>query len=74
MTGPLRGQLTKTPNEGNATVLTRKKECPLNGECLSREIVYKATFQIGNSSVSYVGLTAELLRKDFTTARNQSDL
>ena len=32
--------------------------CPLNGECLRKDIVYQATVTCGETSESYVGITA----------------
>ena len=32
--------------------------CPLNGECLRNDIVYQATVTCGETSESYVGITA----------------
>ncbi|KAJ8047250.1 hypothetical protein HOLleu_06211 [Holothuria leucospilota] len=34
----------------------KPEECPMNGKCLSSQVVYNATVTSGNTSTSHVGL------------------
>ncbi|KAK3739663.1 hypothetical protein QZH41_014203 [Actinostola sp. cb2023] len=36
----------------------KKDECPLEGECLTKEIIYQATIKTKDTTETYVGLTA----------------
>ena len=41
----------------------RKEECPLQGKCRAKEIVYQATVETTNDSQTYVGLTQTEFKK-----------
>ena len=51
-----------TEPEQDVTANTRncrkKDECPLEGECLTKEIIYQATVTTKNTTETYIGLTA----------------
>ena len=48
-----------------------KDQCPLDGACLTRSIVYKATVQTDNDQKEYIGLTATTFKQQFN-AHQQS--
>lgn len=53
----------KQPIEHHKTCNCRKKEeCPLNGKCLSENLIYKATVESKNKVETYVGLTANTFK------------
>ena len=42
-----------------------KEECPMEGPCLKKEIIYQATVKSeGNETQHYIGLTANTFKKD----------
>ena len=50
-------------NEGKACNCRKREDCPLNGECLTKEVVYQATVTVQPETTStvketYIGLTA----------------
>ncbi len=49
---------TQQQDEGKKCNCRKKKDCPLNGECMVDEIVYQATVTTGNKTETYIGLTA----------------
>ena len=59
---PVQDQNVKTCNCRN------KNDCPLEGECLQKEIVYRATVTTRSEKETYVGLTATEFK---TRWRNQ---
>ena len=48
-----------------------KHQCPLDGACLTRSIVYKATVQTDNDEKDYIGLTSTTFKQRFN-AHQQS--
>ena len=59
--------LNPTPEDTGNMCSCRKKDCcPLNGKCLKKEIIYKATVSSEGDSKIYFGLTAT----DFKTRYN----
>ena len=60
----IEGENKRKLNTSNSLNKERKcncpktKTCPLNGECLTRNIVYQATVTNGTNTETYVGLTA----------------
>ena len=51
-------QNTSTNNIEKKCNCRKNKECPLSGECLTKEIVYQATVKTQKSTETYIGLTA----------------
>jgi len=49
---PVQDQTVKTCNSRN------KNDCPLEGQCLQKELVYQATVTTSEKKETYVGLTA----------------
>ncbi len=43
----------------------RKAHCPLNGKCLSKSVVYKATVTSGDNSKSYIGLSGGTFKERY---------
>ena len=58
---PVQDQNVKTCNCRN------KNDCPLQGECLQKEIVYQATVTTREEKESYVGLTATAFKTSWRT-------
>ena len=52
----------------------KKDQCPLDGKCLTQNVVYQATFSIQSSSETYVGLTnfKDSYRNHTASFRNQT--
>ena len=44
----------------------KKKECPLNGKCLTTAIVYQATVQYDGKTAKYIGLTEGDFKTSYT--------
>ena len=42
-----------------------EKNCPMDGECLEKEIVYKAETKVGDKISSYIGLTASTFKERY---------
>ena len=40
----------------------KKEECPLEGNCLSKEIIYQAQVTSASKTETYVGLTIKITR------------
>ena len=52
---------TNEPQHDNTTKMCncrKKNECPLEGECLTKEIVYQTTITTKDTTETYIGLTA----------------
>ena len=44
-----------------------KEECPMEGQCLKKEIIYQATVKSeGNETQNYIGLTANTFKKRYS--------
>lgn len=61
----------------------KNAKCPLDGKCLSKDIVYRATVTCGNTTETYVGLTATSFKSRYAnhkasfkteTKRNATEL
>ena len=40
--------------------------CPLEGKCLTRSLIYKATLKTDGETFSYIGLTADTFKKRYS--------
>ena len=40
-------------------------QCPLQGECLEKSVVYRANIQANNKSVNYIGQTSNTFKERF---------
>ena len=61
----IKGNLHKSPKKMcNCRV---KNNCPLNGKCLNKSVVYKATVTSNNMSKEYIGLTGNTFKERFNS-------
>ena len=59
----IKGKVDKSPKKMcNCRV---KNNCPLNGKCLSKSVVYKATVTSNNMSKEYIGLAGNTFKERF---------
>ena len=49
--------LSKDETENRKCNCRKKQECPLNGECCTQTLVYKAEIKIANKTKNYIGCT-----------------
>ena len=54
-----------TPKKESKCNCPRNKNCPLNGECLSQNVICQATVTSGTDTETYVGLTASTFKARF---------
>jgi hypothetical protein len=48
--------INQTPTTSKPCNCRKPDECPLNGNCLSKSIIYKATVTTSNNTKEYIGL------------------
>ena len=59
----IKGKVDKSPKKMcNCRV---KNNCPVNGKCLSKSVVYKATVTSNNMSKEYIGLAGNIFKERF---------
>ena len=66
------GRNKKVMNKSLAKTVDKKcncrggeKNCPMDGKCLEKEIVYKAETKVGDKISSYIGLTASTFKERY---------
>ena len=57
--------ISKVSSEAKKCNCKIKKDCPLQGKCLSTQIVYKATVTTEDESKSYIGLAGGTFKERF---------
>ena len=57
--------IQKNPEPSKACNCRKPEECPMKGKCLSSQVVYKATVNSEDASVSYVGLAGGTFKERF---------
>ena len=61
----------EVPEDTRTCNCRRKEECPLNGNCLVKEIVYSAEVETTQNVMSYYGLTERTFKERYN--QHQSD-
>ena len=57
---------TKSTNQQKECNCRIPGSCPVQGECLTKGLVYTATFEAGNNSYAYIGSTANTFKERYS--------
>jgi hypothetical protein len=63
--GVLRKSIEASQIEQRTCDCSRNRTCPLNGRCLQRNVVYKATVNSEKGTAEYVGSTCDLFKRRY---------
>ena len=66
------GHTDEPKNETKTCSCRSKDECPLNGRCLQKFLVYQATVLTDAETYRYIGLTEHSFKQRFTNHTNHS--
>ena len=62
---------TPPPSTNERLCNCRKNtECPLNGECLTKSLVYEATLKTNEDAFTYIGLTGDTFKSRYTAHKS----